>query len=101
MSPVVAPATPHGLHVIIFALDGATPADLMQAVGSGKAPNIAAILGKDKGNGLFEHAYAASEALSVLPSSTIADWTSVFTGSVPASDGIPGDERFVRETASF
>ncbi len=101
MSRVEAPASPQGPHVIIFALDGATPADLMAAVHSGHAPNIAALLGRDQGNDLFEHAYAAPEALSVLPSSTIADWTSVFTGSVPAWDGIPGDEWFARETATF
>src|ERR1700740_1278717 len=55
-----------GPHVIIFALDGAVPSKLMDAVDSGQAPHIAAILGKDKGNGLFAHAYAAPHALSVL-----------------------------------
>jgi len=101
MSRVAAPASAQGPHVIIFALDGATPADLMAAVHSGKAPNIAALLGSDRGDGLFEHGYAAPEALSLLPSSTIPDWASTFTGSVPAWDGIPGDEWFVRETATF
>jgi len=97
----VPPPTPAGTHVLIFAMDGAAPAQLMEAVHSGHAPYIAALLGKDKGNGLFEHAYAAPHALSVLPSSTIADWTSIFTGSVPAYDGIPGDEWFNRETLKF
>jgi hypothetical protein len=101
MSRVAAPASAQGPHVIIFALDGATPADLMAAVHSGQAPNIAALLGSDRGDGLFEHGYAAPEALSLLPSSTIPDWASIFTGSVPAWDGIPGDEWFVRETATF
>src|SRR5579872_7511173 len=72
------PPAASGVHVLIFAMDGAVPAQLMEAVHSGHAPYIAALLGKDEGNGVFEHAYAAPHALSVLPSSTIADWTSIF-----------------------
>ena len=95
------PPSPAATHVLIFAMDGATPAQFMEAVHSGHAPNIATLLGKDEGNGVFEHAYAAPHALSVLPSSTIADWASIFTGSTPAYDGIPGDEWFERETMQF
>lgn len=73
----------------------------MEAVHSGHAPYIADLLGKDQGDGVFEHAYAAPHALSVLPSSTIADWASIFTGSVPAYDGVPGDEWFDRQTMKF
>ncbi len=90
-----------GPHVLIFALDGAVPEQFMEAVHSGQAPNIARVLGKDEGKGLFEHAYAARNALTVLPSSTIADWASIFTGSVPAYDGVTGDEWFQRETMQF
>ncbi len=101
LTRVAPPPTRQGTHVIIFALDGAAPAQLMEAVHSGQAPNIAALLGKDKGGGLFEHAYAAPNALSVLPSSTIADWASIFTGDTPAWDGVTRDEWFVRETGTF
>jgi hypothetical protein len=101
MSPVAVPASPNGPRMIIFALDGAVPAGLMAAVKSNQLPNISGLLGKDEGNGMFEHAYAAPEALSILPSSTIADWASIFSGSVPAWDGVPGDEWFARETATF
>ena len=87
--------------MIIFALDGAVPAGLMEAIKTPHMPYISALLGKDEGNGLFEHGYAAPEALSVLPSSTIADWASIFSGSVPAWDGVAGDEWFIRETATF
>jgi hypothetical protein len=95
------PAPPNGPHVLVFAMDGAMPAQLMEAVHSGHAPNIATLLGEDHGNGVFGHAYAAPHALSVLPSSTIADWTSIFTGATPAYDGIPGDEWFERDTMQF
>jgi hypothetical protein len=101
IAQVELPASPTGPRMIIFALDGAVPAGLMEAIKSSKMPHISALLGKEEGNGLFEHGYAAPEALSVLPSSTIADWASIFTGSVPAWDGVTGDEWFIRETATF
>lgn len=90
-----------GPRVIIFALDGAGPDQLIAAIRSGKAPHIATLLGKERGSGLFEHAYAAPRALSILPSSTIAAWAAIFTGQPPASNGVTGDEWFVRETATF
>jgi hypothetical protein len=101
IAPVAVPASSTGPRMIIFALDGAVPAGLMDAIKSFQMPSISALLGKDEGNGLFEHGYAAPEALSVLPSSTIADWASIFTGNVPARDGVTGDEWFIRETATF
>jgi len=101
LEPVAPTTAGRGPRVIIFAFDGAGPDQLMQAIHSGNAPHIAALLGKDKGNGLFEHGYAAPHALSVLPSSTIADWAAIFTGRPPAQNGLAGDEWFVRETATF
>jgi hypothetical protein len=101
LAKVAPPPVESGPHVLIFALDGAVPEQLVQAIHSGHAPNIARLLGKDEGHGLFEHAYAAPNALSVLPSSTIADWSSIFTGKTPAEDGVTGDEWFVRETSTF
>jgi Type I phosphodiesterase / nucleotide pyrophosphatase len=98
---VEVPASPNGPRMIIFALDGAVPAGMMDNIKNLQMPHVKELLGEDQGDGLFEHAYAAPEALSVLPSSTIADWASIFTGSVPAWDGIPGDEWFDRETATF
>jgi hypothetical protein len=95
------PPTSSGPHVIIFALDGAVPAKLMDAINSGRAPHFAAVLGRDEGGGVFAHAYAAPHALSILPSSTIADWSSVFTGAPPAYNGVTGDEWFDRTTMTF
>ena len=100
-APIEVPASENGPRMIIFALDGAVPAGLLQAMKDLQMPHVKELLGNDEGDGLFEHGYAAPEALSILPSSTIADWASIFTGSVPAWDGIPGDEWFMRETATF
>jgi len=94
-APLAAP------RVIIFALDGAGYNQLMQAIRSGKAPNMASVLGKDEGNGLFKHAYSAPKAVDVLPSSTIANWSAIFTGQAPAWDGVTGDEWFERRSMGF
>jgi hypothetical protein len=97
-----APAVPKpGPRVIVFCLDGAGYDQLMEAIRSGKAPHIANLLGKEKGNGVFEHAYSAPYALNVLPSSTVADWSATFTGKPPALDGVPGDEWFDRRQNRF
>jgi hypothetical protein len=90
-----------GPRVIVFALDGAGYPQLMEAIRSGMAPHIAALLGKEQGNGVFEHGYSAPGVLSVLPSSTVADWAATFTGKPPAEDGVPGDEWFDRQHQRF
>jgi hypothetical protein len=90
-----------GSRVIVFCLDGAGYPQLMEAIRSGKAPHIAALLGKEKDHGLFEHGYSAPGVLSVLPSSTVADWSATFTGKPPAENGVPGDEWFDRQHQRF
>jgi hypothetical protein len=95
------PTSPSGPRLIIFALDGTPPDQLMQAIRSGGAPNLAGLLGKETRQGLFEHGYSAPRAWSVLPSSTIAAWAAIFTGAPPAANGVTGDEWFDRETATF
>jgi hypothetical protein len=85
-------------RVLIIALDGVGDDDLRRAIREGRTPNIAALLGAEAGEqGVYEHAYAAEDVLSTLPSSTIVGWSSLFTGQPPAETGIPGDEWFVRE----
>jgi Type I phosphodiesterase / nucleotide pyrophosphatase len=101
LKPAATAAVKGGPRVIIFALDGTGHDQLMAAIRSGKAPRIAALLGKERGSGLFEHAYAAPHAVTILPSSTIAAWSAIFTGKPPAMNGVPGDEWFVRETTTF
>ncbi len=88
-------------HVIVFALDGVSYDQFMTVVRSGKAPNIAGLLGKERGAGLFEHGYATPDAVAMLPSSTVADWSAIFTGAPPAFDGVTGDEWFERERMRF
>jgi hypothetical protein len=76
--------------------------ELRAAVREGRAPNLAALLGPESETGdLYEHAYAAPGVLSILPSTTIAAWASVFTGEPPAVTGVPGNEWFAREAMRF
>ena len=98
-----APAKTPGKHVIVFALDGVSYDQFMKVVRSGEARNIAGILGKEKehGDGEFEHGYSTPNVLSMLPSSTVADWSAIFTGQPPAVNGLTGDEWFVRERMRF
>jgi hypothetical protein len=101
LKPAATASVKGGPRVIIFALDGTGPEPLLEAIRSGRAPHIASLLGAERGAGLFEHAYAAPRALTILPSSTIAAWAAIFTGKPPALNGVPGDEWFVRETVTF
>ncbi len=97
--------TPHpvteGPHVLIFAFDGVGYHQLMDAINSGKAPNLSGMLGADEGNGVYAHAYSAPDAISILPSTTMAAWSSIFSGEPPAYTGVPGNEWFVREKMQF
>jgi hypothetical protein len=96
----VPPPTP-GPRVLIFAIDGAGYNEVMQAIRSGKAPNLQMFLGTEQQDGRFAHAYAAPNAISILPSTTVAAWSSIFTGQPPAQTGVPGNEWFVREQRQF
>src|SRR5208337_439904 len=95
------PVEPSGPYVLIFAFDGAGYDQLMAAIDSGKAPAMAGMLGKDEGGGLYEHAYSAPNAVSILPSTTVAAWSAIFTGAPPSQNGVPGNEWFVREEMKF
>ncbi|MGJ0486505.1 MAG: alkaline phosphatase family protein [Methylomicrobium sp.] len=90
-----------GPYVLIFALDGVGYDQMMTALKSGATPWLSALLGVNQGDGVFAHAYSIPDAVSVLPSTTIPGWTSIFTGKAPAYTGIPGNEWFVREEMRF
>jgi hypothetical protein len=90
-----------GPYVLIFAFDGAGYGQLMEAINSGKAPAMAGMLGKSEGGGLYEHAYSVPNAVTILPSTTIAAWSAIFTGAPTAWNGVSGNEWFVREEMKF
>src|SRR5690348_6311953 len=91
-----------GPYVLIFAFDGVGYDQLMEAINSGKAPAMAGMLGKPEGDdGLYEHAYSVPNTVSILPSTTIAAWSAIFTGAPTAWNGVPGNEWFVREEMKF
>jgi hypothetical protein len=92
---------PSGPLVLIFAFDGVGYHELNKALESGRTPNLEQLLGKSRGDGLYEHAWSAPNAISILPSTTIAAWSSIFTGATPAYHGVPGNEWFVREEMKF
>jgi hypothetical protein len=90
-----------GPRVLVFAIDGAGYRELMRALHSGQAPHLQALLGAEHPQGRFAHGYSVPNALSILPSSTVAAWASIFTGAPPAQTGVPGNEWFVREQRQF
>jgi hypothetical protein len=89
-----------GTRVLVFALDGVGEDELLQAIRSGRARRMAALLGTDA-SGAFTSGHAVPGVLSVLPSTTLAAWVSVFTGEPPARSGVPGNEWFAREERAF
>ncbi|HSJ06969.1 MAG TPA: alkaline phosphatase family protein [Longimicrobiales bacterium] len=90
-----------GPRVIIFALDGVGHDELVGAVREGRARRMAALLGAPAGEGVYAHGWAVPDVLSVLPSTTVAAWSSLFTGRPPAATGVPGNEWFERESMRF
>jgi Type I phosphodiesterase / nucleotide pyrophosphatase len=90
-----------GPYVLIFGFDGAGYDQLMEAINSGKAPAMAGMLGRPEGNGLYEHGYSVQNAVTILPSTTIAAWSAIFTGAPTAWNGVSGNEWFVREEMKF
>lgn len=90
-----------GTRVLVFAFDGVGEDELLRALTGGRVPNLARLLGAPVGDAQFAHGYAARNVLSVLPSTTLAAWASVFTGEPPAHSGIPGNEFFIREELRY
>ena len=89
-------------RVLVFALDGVGDEELRAAIRTGHAPNIARLAGAEVDSaGLYAHAYAAPGVLSILPSTTYAAWTSLFTGEPAGRTGVPGNEWFAREENRF
>jgi hypothetical protein len=89
-----------GVRVLVFALDGVGDDELLDAIRGGAARRMGEALGVGAG-GTFAHGYAAPDVLSILPSTTVAAWASIFTGEPPARTGVPGNEWFAREERTF
>ncbi len=88
-------------RVLIFALDGVGQHEFRRAVDTGSLGEVAALAGPRESQELYRYAYMARGVTTIMPSSTIPAWTSIFTGRTPADNGIAGNEWFERQTASF
>lgn len=88
-------------RILIFALDGIGKNEFDQAILSGNTPRITGLLGSPLGEGLFEHGYSAPNTVAILPSTTMAAWSSIFTGEPAARTGVPGNEWFARDEMRF
>jgi hypothetical protein len=90
-------------RVLVFALDGVGADELDAVIRGGRARNIAHLVGNARRGepGVYRHAYAAPGVLSILPSTTYAAWTSLFTGEPAGRTGVPGNEWFAREEDRF
>ena len=83
-------------RMILFCFDGVGHEALVEAMGSGDMPKLAEALGLQD-DGSFAHAFAHPKVLSILPSTTVASWSAIFTGQGPAHTGITGNEQLVRD----
>ncbi len=100
---VMRPARPNGPRVLVVALDGVGAKEFRDALGRGGMPNIAGLMGAELNSdaGLYAHGLAPKGVLSILPSTTFAAWTAVYTGAGVAESGVAGNEWFDRETMTF
>lgn len=88
-----------GIKVLLIALDGVGHGVLEQLLEEERLPRLGELLGARDGE-FFEHGVLA-RGMSVLPSTTMAAWASIYTGEPPAETGVPGNEWFVREERRF
>ncbi len=93
-------ADPRRPKLLILALDGVDRSLLYSMLRSGELPELAGLLGGSAGARL-PHACLDEQLVTVLPSTTIAAWTTVFTGVTPGEHGITGNEFFDRASRSL
>jgi hypothetical protein len=93
------PLRPHtaGPRVLLFSLDGVGDDELREGVGDAAEEPWRSLLGARESPQRFAHGYWVPTVLSVLPSTTVAAWASVYTGEPPGRTGVPGNEWFARE----
>ena len=85
-------------RVLVIALDGVGEDRLAEALAAGDLPSLSALLGADRGDGLYDHGVQVRSVPSVFPSETAAGWAAVYTGAYPAVTGVTGNEWFDRDS---
>ncbi len=85
--------------LLIVALDGVGRDLLYGMLADGELPGLESLLGG--GSRTLAHAHLVPDMTSILPSTTIAAWASLFTGEPPARNGVTGNEFFIRERKQF
>lgn len=88
-------------RVLVFALDGVGHQALDGALERGALPALTTLLGPRDDSTSFAHGVSVGPVLTVLPSITLAAWTTLFTGVPPGETGVPGNEWFDRANARF
>lgn len=83
-------------RVIVVAIDGVDRVLLYDLLHAGQLPNMNRLLGGMEA-GRFPHAFFDDTAMSILPSTTMPAWATVFSGVNPAHHGVTGNEYFIRE----
>jgi hypothetical protein len=90
-----------GTRLLLLALDGVGDNTLREMIRTNRMPRLAALLGPQRDEDVFAYGYAAPGALSVLPSTTMAAWTAVFTGHPVSESGVSGNEWYAREQMRY
>jgi hypothetical protein len=85
-------SSPSHPPILVVALDGIDRDLLYDMLDKNELPALAKLL---------PHAYFERSMTATLPSTTMAAWTSAFTGVSPAHHGVTGNEFFIREESRF
>jgi hypothetical protein len=94
-----APNSPTRPGILVIALDGVDRDLLYGMLAAARLPGLSSLLGG--GTARPPHAHLEQTLLATLPSTTMAAWTTAFTGVGPAEHGLSGNEFFVRERKRF
>lgn len=91
-----------GPRVVLLAIDGVGDGAFREFLTDPRVSELRQFLGAaDPDSDLWDHAWAPKGVLSILPSTTYAAWTSVFTGAPVAETGVPGNEWYDRASDRF
>lgn len=89
------PSSPGHPPILFLAFDGVNRDLLYDMLRKGELPKLTDLLAGEGDK--FPHAYFDENLLSTMPSSTMAAWTTVITGTPPSTHGVTGNEFFIRE----